>query len=116
MNSGQRTFITLLIWACVTGISITAMVNSVFMDPVFVMIICGVALGSAAITTTRIWSGEHAPVGETEKLKRQSRVDQILAKMSDSDLDELRARLMESDGESTSLEALLSQRERRSGR
>lgn len=111
MHSASKVFVTIMIWSCITGISIASLVTVGRDEPLFPLIICAIALITAAITTTKIWNTDTEATSEAEKIKRQSRVERMLKQMDDRDIEELRARLSEGDGETASLEDLLAQRE-----
>lgn len=104
-----RMITTAIIWGVLLLMAVTAMVTHTSMD--FWMILLGLAAGT--ISTLFIWD-DHATVATSaEKSKRSGRVDQVLKRLNDAELDELRARLVESDGEMLSLNELLAERERR---
>lgn len=113
MNSASKLFVTIIVWGCITGISIASLITMAREDPLFSLIICAVALAAATITTSQIWTASINPETQSEKIKRQSRVEQMLKQMDERDLEELRARLSEGDGETVTLEELLEQRSRR---
>ena len=110
-STSSKLFVTVMIWICITGISITSLISMGRAEPQVSLIICAIALVTATITTSQIWNAGTEATSEAEKIKRQSRVDRLLKQMDDRDLEELRTRLSEGDGETASLEDLLAQRE-----
>lgn len=103
------------VWLAVAIIGAGALANAFSLGGLFVFLIVAVVAGMGMTATQAIW-GKSQENGEVsvEKSKRRSRVDRLLEKMDDAELDELRARLMsESDGEAVSLNDLLAERERR---
>ncbi len=111
MQSAPKLLVTIIIWSCITGISIAALISMGRSDPQVAVVICAIALITATISTTQIWNTGTESNREAEKIKRQSRVDRLLKRMSDRDLEELRARLSDGDGEIVSLEDLQEQHE-----
>jgi|GEM_PF-6288742 len=56
MHNAPKFFVTVMIWSCITGISITALISMGQEEPQVSLIICAIALVTAAITTTQIWN------------------------------------------------------------
>ncbi|MCB9451106.1 MAG: hypothetical protein H6672_06680 [Anaerolineaceae bacterium] len=117
MASLGRTIATVAIWMMVTGIIITGMIMEYDAGGIAVLaLIMGIG---AAIATEKIWltEGESKDARDRErreKAKRRSMVDRMLERLDESQLNELRARLMsEQDGEAVSLEDLLEEQARR---
>lgn len=106
-----RMITTAVIWTALLLMAVTAMVTKTSVD--FWMILIG--LGAGMVTTMFVWdSSNRRPADSSEKSKRSGRVDSLLNKLSEAELDELRARLIESsDGEMLSLNDVLAERERR---
>jgi hypothetical protein len=103
------------IWFAVIIIGVAAITNAMFMNGVLVFLLVMIMAIAAASATQSIWGHAHAETSQNaDKIKRRSRVDRVLERMNDDELDELRARLMsESDGEAVSLNDLLAERDRR---
>lgn len=105
-----RLITTGIIWTVLLLMAVTAMVTGT--DINFWVILIG--LGAGMVTTMFIWDSSNSkPATSAEKSKRSGRVDRMLDKLSEAELDELRARLVESDGEMLSLNDLMAERERR---
>jgi hypothetical protein len=105
------------VWLAVMVVAVGAIVTAKVLGGVLVFLIVAILAGVAAAATQAIWgaSSQGSTAQNSEKSKRRSRVDRMLERMDDAELDELRARLMsESDGEAVSLNELLAERERRS--
>lgn len=119
-NNEARVFGTFLVWTALTIILVTAMVTGVQIDsiPRFLGIVTLVVAGS--VSTSAIWKSrgeESTDARRAEKTKRRSKLDRMLATLDDHDLEELRSRLMsEADGETVSLEELMTERDRRQRR
>lgn len=105
-----RLITTAIIWTALAVMGITAMVTNTDLD--FWVVLIGLAAGT--VSTMFIWD-DHATgvAGSAEKSKRSGRVDRVLEKLNNAELEELRARLTESDGEMLTLDQLLAERERR---
>jgi hypothetical protein len=119
-NNESRLMATFLVWLAFTVIMVAAMVTGALVNSGAFFLIGFIILVVAVGTSTQaIWKyGSGADSGEmAEKAKRRSKVDRILDRMDESQLDELRARLLdEPDGEAVSLNELLAERERRRSR
>lgn len=120
MNSLARMISTVTIWLMVTGIIITGMIMKYDAGGIAVLaLILGIG---AAIATEKIWqareTGEEPQTRrQQEKAKRRNTVDLLLERLDETELDELRTRLMgDHDGEAVSLEDLLAEQARRTGR
>lgn len=74
--------------------------NAVFLSAVMIF---GVVLA-----TTAVWAfpARQGAVEEAAKAKRRSRIERMLDEMSEQDLEELRARLMDADGELADMDEL----------
>ena len=113
-NNETRLVSTAVVWTAFTAIMIAAMVTgadgSGFLVG-FALLLIGV------VSATRIiwkYGGDVQPGMMTEKTKRCSRVDRVLAKMDETELEELRDRLRDgSDGETVGLDELLAEHQRR---
>lgn len=107
MASRERTFLTALIWVAFTIISVVVTITIPMTggdnDQMVIAIVAGVA---ATISTGVMWSSSRTPQEASEKAKRESRVGRWLETLDNSELDELRARLMDGQ-EEQSLEALI---------
>lgn len=99
---------TFFIWVAFTVVSVASIVNSEVIGG-FLFLIMILLVGAAVSATQAVWKGAGADKrGESEKSKRQDRLDKVIAKLSDEDIDELRARLLaDGDGEAVSLDELL---------
>jgi hypothetical protein len=107
---------TSVIWVGITVIMITAMLTHVNVDGGLGVILGAFIIGGALFGTQAIWrSGtKEGEIERDEKSKRRSRVDQLIERLDERDIAELRARLTApDDGEMTSLEDLLDSNSRR---
>ncbi len=113
-SQAARTLSTLIIWAAVTILGIGALVNATFLDSGAVVVIMILLVVGAAGATQAVWRSPAASSQmEAEKAKRRGKVDRMLDRLSEDEIEDLRARLMaESDGEQVSLEELLEARGR----
>lgn len=104
-----------IIWLAFTIVTLGALAASDHVSTTFIFVLT-LMFTMAAITSTRmIWrygNTSTIPVERSEKVKRRTRVEQVLDTMSDSELDELRSRLGDSDGEAVGLDELLAERGR----
>src|SRR5262249_24104399 len=110
-DSEARVLSTFFIWAALTVIVVTAMLAHVEMSN-FTGVALGVILAiSAGASTSAIWKGGNAASeveSSTEKTKRRMKVDRVLNRLSDQEIEDLRARLIgDSDGETSSLDELI---------
>ncbi len=114
-NNEARVLGTFFIWLAVAIIGAGAMVNAITLGGIIVFLIVAIVAGMGMSATQSIWGKGHENAeSDSEKSKRRSRVDRVLERMDEADLDELRARLMsESDGEAVSINELLAERDRR---
>src|SRR5262249_43989166 len=114
-NNEARVIGTFLVWLALTVILVTAMVSHVTINGDYLLGGTVVLLIAGSITTRAIWrsgDGDHSAIQSAEKSKRRTKLDRMLARLSDDELDDLRTRLMsESDGEAVSLEELLAERD-----
>ncbi|NWG18414.1 MAG: hypothetical protein HXY41_17455 [Chloroflexi bacterium] len=107
----SRTLSTVTVWAALAILGVTAMLTGTRVD----FIMAAVAIGAAMVATIVVWtSGRENEPTEAEKAKRRGRIDQMLDKLNEAELEELRARLAESDGERVMLDDLLTGRRQRS--
>ncbi|MBL8162863.1 MAG: hypothetical protein JNJ61_12820 [Anaerolineae bacterium] len=109
-NNEARLGATLLIWAAFTVISVVALIAQQFNIPIVVVL-----AGASMFATMSVWeSAKKADSDEkvAEKSKRRTKVENMLAKLDERELDELRARLSDSDGEMVSLDDVLDERRR----
>lgn len=112
---------TAVMWAAATiivlAVTITGSID-------FIML--GIILGCTMLATAAVWNGGiergssqrteamHADdAAETEKMKRDERIERMLARLSAEEREELRARLTTSEGELTLDEMLHSQADAR---
>lgn len=108
-----RMISTVIIWAALTAIAMTAIISGAEVN----FIVAAIVMGTAMVATISIWDkAEKGEEKSAEKLKRRGRVDRMLESLSDAELDELRARLTESDGEMVGLDELLQEQRRRTRR
>jgi hypothetical protein len=116
MNETEaRVASTAFVWLSFTVIAVTAMVRDLNIDN-FMGAFLAFMLVIAAISSTKyIWRGVRRDdaAEEAEKTKRSGRVDRMLERLNERELDELRSRLInDSDGEAVSLEDVLQARRR----
>jgi hypothetical protein len=105
-----RMITTAIIWGVLLLMAVTAMVTHTDLD--FWVILLGLAAGT--VSTLFIWDDSATVITDSgEKSKRSGRVDRVLKRLNDAELDELRERLLDSDGEMLTLDELLAERERR---
>ncbi|MBL8153845.1 MAG: hypothetical protein JNM70_06640 [Anaerolineae bacterium] len=108
----MRLAATMFIWVAFAIVAVLTIANAMFIDSVplvFIMMVLGF---SAASGTRAVWraGSTAAPVVETEKAKRRSRLERLLDEMDSDELEQLRTRLMaENDGEQVSIEDLIQQ-------
>ncbi|GIL12609.1 MAG: hypothetical protein BroJett038_13290 [Chloroflexota bacterium] len=108
-NNLSRTLSTVTIWAALAILGVTAMLTGTQVD----FIMAAVAIGAGMMATIVIWeSGKEAGKDQAEKAKRRGRLDQMLDRLNEDELAELRSRLIESDGEQVTLDDLLAERRR----
>lgn len=102
---------TAIIWTAATLITVTMAITNSDLG-VFPL---GIIMGAAMVATIPIWeSGRHKSESnaerEAEKNKRRSRVERMLSNMDERELEELRTRLVDNDGEMVGLEEVLRHR------
>jgi hypothetical protein len=103
MNSGDKLKATFFIWgAFVLAILFTMAGHEPNGGSAFMALIYTIA----ALTATGFVMTSHETAAEPVKAKR-SKVDRLLSSLDDDELDALRDRLAQSDGESVSLEDVL---------
>jgi hypothetical protein len=113
-HAAARVFATLFIWAAVTILGIGTLVNSTFLGGGPVIIIMVLLVGAAATATQNVWRSDFGSRAAAEKIKRRTRVDRMMDKLSETEVEELRARLMaETDGEQVTLDELMTEHEKR---
>ena len=114
-NNLMRLIATGMIWGALTLVMVALIVTPNWAD--FTLIVVGAILGTAAYLSTKsVWKNPESEFSEAEKAKRRTRVERMLARLNDGDLDELRSRLAESDGEMVQLDDLLAGREQPASR
>ena len=105
---------TLAIWIAVTVIAVTAMVTGIKLDGVALFALFFVLIVGAAGGTAAVWNSGNSNEGAAEsagKSKRRSKVERLVEKLDEHELDELRTRLMSgNDGEVVSLDELMGER------
>lgn len=113
MNNLARVISTAFIWVAMAIIMI-ATVDSPTINEAWVIPVMGLlVIAGGVVGTGVVWSQGwgHAPREAAEKAKRRSRVERVLDRMDETELEELRTRLMgEPDGEMVSLEEVLRRR------
>lgn len=112
-NTEARVGATFFIWVAFTVVSVAAIVNSSDIGGLLFLIMI-LLTGGAVTATQSVWKGlQNDNLSEAEKSKRQGKLDRVMARLSDQDIEELRARLLEDgDGESVSLDELMHRRDR----
>jgi hypothetical protein len=112
-HTEARVGATFFIWVAFTVVSVAAIVNSSEIGGLIFLIMI-LLTGGAVTATQSVWkSVDTDKQGESEKSKRQGKLDRVMARLSEQDIEELRARLLEdSDGEAVSLDELLHRRDR----
>ncbi len=112
-NTEARVGATFFIWVAFTIVSVAAIVNSAVIGGLLFLIMI-LLTGGVVTATQSIWKGvETDKQSETEKSKRQGNLDRVMARLSEQDIEELRARLIaDSDGEAVSLDELLQRQDR----
>jgi uncharacterized membrane protein YhiD involved in acid resistance len=114
-NAAARAIATLGIWAAVTILGIGTLVNSVYLNGGAIVLIMAILFGAALTATQLVWKSTSTGIQEqAEKTKRRTKLDRVLDKLSDQEIEDLRARLMDdSDGEQVALEELMDAHQRR---
>lgn len=112
MNNISRVFATGFIWAALTILGVGIMVSHATNDGGALVFMVSVLIIGATIATSAVWKSDatHATALEhAEKTKRRSRVERMMDNLSESDMDELRYRLMntEHNEDPVTLETLL---------
>ena len=112
-NTEARVGASFFIWVAFTVVAVAAIVNSAVIGGLLFLIMI-LLTGGAVTATQSIWkSDENDRQSESEKSKRNDKLDRVMARLSDQDIEELRARLLsDSDGEAVSLDELLHRRDR----
>lgn len=105
---------TIAIWVAVTIIAVAAMVTRIQIDGGALVALFFVLIIGGAGGTHAVWnSGSGNSAESAEKTKRRSKVEQLVEKLDERELEELRARLMsENDGEAVSLDELMGEQGR----
>ena len=111
-NTEARVGATFFIWVAFTIVSVAAIVNSAVIGGLLFLIMI-LLTGGAVTATQSVWKGvETDKQSEAEKSKRQGKLDRVMARLSDQDIEELRTRLLaDNDGEAVSLDELLHRRD-----
>lgn len=117
MNDNEtRVLATFFIWVAFTVTMAVALAANIAADSgLFFLIGFGIFVTGVSTATKAVWGykSSSGSAKTAEKAKRRTQVERLLERMDESELDELRARLMsESDGEAVSLNELLAERER----
>jgi hypothetical protein len=104
---------TFFIWLAFTIVSVTAMLRDLRIDSGAAVVLAILLVFGAVSATRYVWRGSASQVETDEKIKRRTRVDRMMDRLSEQDIEELRTRLLaDSDGEDTSLEELMRQQRR----
>jgi hypothetical protein len=112
-NMEARVLATFFVWTAFTIIVVAAMVSHINVDAFAGIVLTIILAGSASGATSAIWKGGKADEeGSAEKAKRRNNVDRVLERLSDQEIEDLRARLIgeSSDGEAVSLNELIQRR------
>ena len=111
-NTEARVMATFFIWAAITIIAVAAMVAHISVDGFVGIVLAMILVGSASGATNAIWKGTRVDDEQSaEKSKRRNNVDRVLERLTDREIEDLRARLIgESDGEAVSLDELIGRR------
>lgn len=104
-----RLIATVVIWTALTAIVMTGMLTHMDMN----FIVLAIILGAGMVSTMAVWDHKSDTASQAaEKNKRRGRVDRLLDGLSDTELNDLRARLDGSDGEMIGLDDLLTEQSR----
>jgi multisubunit Na+/H+ antiporter MnhF subunit len=112
-DTQARALTTTIIWIIFAAIAITALVAGQRVDDGVVIATMISTVIACLAGTNMVWRGTYGhdgAIAEAEKTKRRTRVERVLDSMDERELDELRARLSESDGEMISLDDVLAER------
>lgn len=111
-NTEARAISSFFVWTAFTIVGVAAIVNGSNMSTFTSIVLAIILAGSAVTATQHIWKSQDADDGKNlEKNKRRNNVDRLLERLSDRDIEDLRARLMaDADGEAVSLDDLLQRR------
>jgi hypothetical protein len=111
-NTEARAISSFFVWTAFTIVGVAAIVNGSNMSTFTSIILAIILAGSAVTATQAIWKSNDADDSNSaEKNKRRNNVDRVLERLSDREIEDLRARLMaDSDGEAVSLDDLLQRR------
>lgn len=113
MHPSARIFATLFIWGGVSGMGLAAMASAQYIGGgPMVFIVLLLVIGAAA-STDAVWKGARYVSDSEEKHKRRDKLDKVIAKLSDQEVEDLRTRLLDADGEIQSIDALLGKQEHR---
>jgi hypothetical protein len=107
-----HTISSFFVWTAFTIVGVAAIVNGSNMST-FTSIVMAVILAGSAVTATQaIWRSNDADDARSaEKNKRRNNVDRVLERLSDREIEDLRARLTgDADGEAVLLDDLLQRR------
>ncbi len=118
MNNISRVFATGFIWAAMTIVGVSIMVTRATSDGGALAFMMTVLIIGATFGTSAVWKSgdsDRAVREQSEKSKRRSRVERLMNDLSESDLDELRYRLMSGhdDDDPVTLEELIHNDKRR---
>jgi hypothetical protein len=109
-NNEARTAATFFIWVAFTLVGIATIVNASEIGGIIFLIMV-LLVGGAAGATQQVWKNAGSEIADAEKNKRRSKLDRMLERLDDGDIEELRSRLSaDSDGEVVPLDDLLRRR------
>jgi hypothetical protein len=119
MKGSLKLIAITIIWIAFTVVltSSTSPVSNVEGDVViWITMVLAAAAGGSTIAVTQARDTSEQPERSAEKSKRtRTRVGQFMDSLSDDEIAELRARLMDDDGEVMPLETLMTQRHEERG-
>jgi hypothetical protein len=100
------------VWTAFTIVGVAATVNLQNVSTFTGIFLAIILAGSAVTATQAIWKSKDVDDDKSaEKNKRRNNVDRVLERLSDREIEDLRARLMgDADGEAVSLDDLLQRR------
>ena len=111
-NNEARSASSFFVWTAFTIVGVAAIVNGSNMSTFTSVVLAIILAGSAVTATQAIWKNHDTDEGKAdEKHKRRTQVDRMLERLSDREIEDLRARLIaDSDGEAVSLDELIQRR------
>ncbi|MBL8162864.1 MAG: hypothetical protein JNJ61_12825 [Anaerolineae bacterium] len=112
-DTQARALTPAIIWIIFAAIAITALIAGQRVEEGVVIATMISSVIACLAGTNMVWRGTYGTdntVADAEKTKRRSRVERLLDNMDERELDELRARLSDSDGEMISLDDVLAER------